>query len=107
MPESWFSFRPDRSNPVPRFFFHLRDHVHSIIDPDGDELPDLSAAKQKALSAARELLSAEIKTGLIDLRFRVDVEVEAGQVVHSLPFAQAFTIIQDDEDGRSVAAFRR
>ena len=90
-----------------RFFFHLRDHVHSIIDPEGVELPDLSAARQKALSAARDVLSADIKTGLIDLRFRIDVEIEAGQVVHSLPFAQVFTVIQDDEDGSSVAAFRR
>ncbi|MBB5717019.1 DUF6894 family protein [Sphingomonas aerophila] len=90
-----------------RFFFHLRDHVHSIIDPDGVELPDLSAARQKTLGAARDVLSADIKTGLLDLRFRIDVEDEDGQIVHSLPFAQAFAVIQDDNDGRSVAAFRR
>ena len=91
-----------------RFFVHLRDHVHPINDPDGVELPDLSAARQNALNAARDLLSADIKTGLIDIFFRIDdVADEGGQVVHSLPFAQAFTVIQDDEDGSSVAALRR
>ena len=91
---------------MPRFFLQLRDHAESNLDPEGVELPDLSAAKQKALIAARDVLSADINTGLIDLRFRIDIEDNAGHVVHSLAFAEAFTTIQDDA-GRAVTAFRR
>ena len=82
---------------MPLFYFHLRDHTESVLDPEGVELPDLAAVSQKALTHARELISHDAKAGLIDMRFRIDAEDEGGNIVHSVPFEQALTIIPADQ----------
>jgi hypothetical protein len=87
--------RPSRrSLIIALFFFHLRDHSSSVLDPDGTELPDLNAAKAKALVAARDTLSHDIKQGLMDLRYRIDVEDAAGYLLHSLALRQSFTVFE-------------
>lgn len=85
-----------------RYFFHLRDDVDDLLDPEGLELPDLQAAHDQALRAARDTLSHEIKSGCIDLRYRIDVEDEAGRLVLTLPFAAAFEVLL--AEGRLLAA---
>ena len=73
-----------------RYFFHLRDGTDYLIDPEGTELPELEAAREMALLCARDTLSNELKDGLLDLRYRIDVEDAEGIVVHSLPLGSAF-----------------
>jgi hypothetical protein len=57
------------------------------------ELADSEAAEAEALRAARATLSREIKEGLIDLSYRIDVEDENGAVIYRLPLRDAFRII--------------
>jgi hypothetical protein len=76
-----------------RYFFHLRDHTEESLDPDGSELPDLSAVIAAALFQARDTLSHELRKGVLDLRFRIDVEDETGALVHSLPLHEAFQVV--------------
>ena len=76
------------------YFFHLRDHTEELLDPDGIELDSVDAIKFEALRAARDTLSQEIKTGVVDLRYRIDVEDIDGRVVHSLPLRDAFKMIE-------------
>ena len=45
---------------MPLFFFHIRDGVHLIPDPDGSCLPDLASAQTEAVLSARELMSHSI-----------------------------------------------
>ena len=79
-----------------RYFLHLRDHVDEILDPEGLELVDLDAVKKAVLEGARDSISNEIKSeGVMDLRYRIDAENEAGEVVHSLPFKDAVNIIAE------------
>lgn len=85
-----------------RYFFHLMDDLEDLLDPEGIELPDLNAVHAQALKAARDTLSHEIKAGCVDLRYRIEVEDEAGRLVHSLPFAQAFEVLVTE--GRRLAA---
>ncbi|MBF7013802.1 hypothetical protein QUC32_03010 [Novosphingobium resinovorum] len=77
---------------MPRFYFHLRDHTDSVIDPEGQELPDLQAAERVALEAARDTLSQEMKGGFLDLRYRIEVEDEAGTVIYSLQLKDSFAV---------------
>jgi hypothetical protein len=77
-----------------RYFFHLRDHRARLLDPEGLELPSIEVARTEALHFSRDLLSHDIRSGLIDLRYRLDVENEAGELVHSLPFNDAFEVIE-------------
>ncbi|MCC2979531.1 DUF6894 family protein [Sphingomonas sp. IC4-52] len=75
-----------------RYFFHLRDHDSTLLDEEGVELADLAVVRQKALDAARDTLSHDIRAGFIDLRFRIDVATEDGAVVHSLALEDAFVV---------------
>lgn len=86
------------------YFFHLRDGGDVALDPDGVELPHLEAARSTALAAARDTLSHGIKTGCLDLRYRIDVENEKGSVLHSLPLRQSFAMLEADESPRPRSA---
>ena len=80
---------------MPRFFMHLRDGTDEMLDPEGVELPDIEAARTKVLAAARDVLAGDVRHGLIDLRYRIDAEDEAGRLVYSLAFKHAFSIVPD------------
>lgn len=48
---------------MPRFFLHIDDGTQRIEDEEGSELPDLEAAREEALAAARQLWAAAILAG--------------------------------------------
>jgi hypothetical protein len=78
---------------MPRFFMQLRDSTDEILDPDGIEYDSIEALRDAVIVAARDMLSADLRRGVIDLRFRIDAEDDGGSIVYSLPFEQAFSII--------------
>lgn len=78
---------------MPRYYLHVRDGVDEMLDPDGSDLPDLDAARESALAGARELLAADMTQGILDLRYRIDIENTAGEIVDTLRFADAFTCL--------------
>jgi len=45
---------------MPRFFLHIDGGTQRIEDEEGSELPDLAAANEEALGAARQLWAAAI-----------------------------------------------
>ena len=75
------------------YFLHLRDGSDEILDPEGKELPSLDALRGWALNSARDVISGDVKRGIVDFRFRVDAENEQGEIVYSLPFENAVSII--------------
>jgi len=75
------------------YFFHLRDGQDILLDPEGVDLPDPAAIARNALAAARSILSTEVLEGRLPLDMRIDVEDEAGALVHRLPFADAIAIL--------------
>lgn len=81
---------------MPLYFFHLRHQFEEIIDPEGQDLGGIDAARNLALDAARDTLSADMKKGIIDLRFRIDVEDEQGTLLHSIAFKDAFEVLGKD-----------
>jgi len=48
---------------MPRFFLHIDDGTQRIEDGEGSDLPDLAAAREEALGAARQLWAAAILAG--------------------------------------------
>lgn len=76
-----------------RYFLHVRDGTDEVLDPEGIELPE-NAIIGMALASARDCIAADVHRGEIDLRYRIDVHNESGDVVHSLSFADAFSIIR-------------
>lgn len=82
---------------MPRYYMQLRDGTEHLLDPDGIEYANLDELKKKVLIAVRDLMSADIKGGIVDLRFRIDAEDREGVIVYTLGFAEAITIIPDDK----------
>ena len=78
------------------YYFHLRDGVDVLLDPEGCELSNLAAAEARALASARSILGADALEGLLKLDMRVDVEDSMGVIVHSLEFQDAVVITPPD-----------
>jgi len=71
---------PYGRNDLPRFFFHIDDHIHEI-DDEGQEFADAAAARVQAIIYAGELLRDD--PGLVwdGQRLEVRVTDEAGMPV--------------------------
>lgn len=78
---------------MPLYFFHLRDGVDVLIDPEGRELDDMDAIARITLRDAREMIAEDAKQGQIRLDLRIDVEDASGAVVHNLHFVDAVAIV--------------
>jgi hypothetical protein len=74
---------------------HLRDGTEQILDPEGLEYPSVEALRKAVLIAARDLMTGDIREGVLDFRFRIDAEDESGVIIYSLPFKHAINIIPD------------
>ena len=79
-----------------RYYLQLRDGTEQLLDPEGIEYADIDVLKKKVLVAVRELISEDVKGGVIDLRFRIDAEDRDGMIVYTLDFADAVNIIPDE-----------
>jgi hypothetical protein len=77
---------------MPRFFMHLRDGTDEVLDPDGIVMP-MDAVPGAALFMARDTMSHDVKNGRVELKCRIDVHNEEGEIVHSVPFTHAVEIV--------------
>ncbi len=82
---------------MPLLWFNLSECGTLIADEEGREVLDLDAAWAIALTAARDIMAAEVKEGRLCLSCRIDITDEAGSIVATVPFSDAVTIT-----GRSV-----
>ena len=77
-----------------RYFLHLRDGTDELLDPEGSFFDDLEQLRAAVLAGARDVMANELKSaGTVDLRYRIDAEDENGDIVFSLPFADAVHIV--------------
>ncbi|WP_114951482.1 DUF6894 family protein [Sphingosinicella terrae] len=77
---------------MPHYFFHVRNRFGYVEDEEGSELPDLEAARARAIDGVRSMLSEEARAGEIDLRGRIEVRDPAGALLLTIPFAEAVTV---------------
>lgn len=74
---------------MPHYFFHLRDGRNDLLDLEGSDCRNRSAAVDRALHHAREILSHDIIADFMDLDQRIDVVNAKGKVVYTQRFADA------------------
>jgi hypothetical protein len=78
---------------VPRYLFHLRNDLN-VEDQEGLELPNLEAALERAACFAVEMAAASvIESRKLDLRHRIEVATEAGQILGTVKFGDVLTIV--------------
>lgn len=78
---------------MPRFYFDMLDGAEPIPDNDGNDLPDLEAARGYAIVAAREIVGDQARSGELPLSWTLIVRDESGAIVMTIPFGDLFTII--------------
>ncbi len=78
-----------------RYFMNLRDGTEELLDPEGVEYETLDALRKAVLVTARDLMCGDMVAGILDFRFRIDAEDEAGAIVYTLAFKHAVNIIPD------------
>jgi len=80
---------------MPLYYFHLRDHVERLLDPQGLSIEDPTKLGERALKEARAIISQDALAGVINLDQRIEVEDESHSVVYVLPFADAVRVVRD------------
>ena len=55
---------------MPHFFFRIMNDIE-VEDPEGEDLDNLAAARQKAVAYARDLAAEAVRQGEIDLKHRM------------------------------------
>jgi hypothetical protein len=71
--------------------FHVINDIDAP-DVEGEQLNNLAAAHLKAIDYARDLAAAAVRQGRLDLKHRIDVENEDGEVLASVTFADAIDV---------------
>ena len=72
-----------------RYFFNLREYGRTIADDEGTLLPNVDAARDRAVVSARALMSADLVEGRLCLDCDIEVVDEVGRTAVKLPFADA------------------
>ena len=75
------------------YFFHLRDGIDILLDPEGREVDRVDQIADIALREARAIIRHDVDSGTIYLDKHIDVEDAFGTIIHRLPFADAVAII--------------
>ncbi len=75
-----------------RYFLHLRHPSGDATDCEGVVMSEASVGRA-ALLAARDCMAADLHSGHIDLTYRIDVQNEKDEIIHTLHFADAVRII--------------
>lgn len=75
-----------------RFHLNVRNGLGFIPDEEGQDLPDLDAARKSAVESVRSIIADEAHYGQIDLAGVIEIADDAGKVLDTLPFSAAFEL---------------
>ena len=84
---------------MPRYFFNVRYRAGPdglAVDPEGDELADVNAAREHALAQARDMITRK-RTDLVRDWMVCSFEImdDKGQPVLTVPFCDTVTELED------------
>ena len=72
-----------------RYFFHLREPGAYVPDEEGAEFADLEAAHAYALYNVRDIISMEVRGGVIPLSHVMEIANAAGTIVRTISYVEA------------------
>jgi len=81
------------SSCMARFHINIFNDLE-VKDEEGSELADLPAAKQLAITGARQMIAEHVMHARpINLRHRVEITDPGGKVLAVIPFGELLTIV--------------
>lgn len=78
-----------------RFYLHLHNRVGTVRDEEGQELPDLRAAREVAITSIRSIIADEAQHGRIDLAGFVRITDGDERDLARIRFGDAFELLLD------------
>ena len=72
-----------------QYFFHLHERSGVLPDAEGETLESVTSARNRAVAAARSVISADVIGGVLDLSGFIEVTDEQGRIVLILHFEEA------------------
>jgi len=75
-----------------RYYLNLRNGAGYVEDVEGQELPDLAAARVQAVEGIRSVLSEEARRGEIDLCGSIEIADAHGNILLVLRFSDAVNL---------------
>ena len=89
-----------------RYFMHVRNGAEELLDPEGQDFPNIESLRNAVLFSARSLFSANVlEDGVVDLRCRIDAHNDSGEIVYSLEFKDAVEIISETTSASGAYPF--
>jgi hypothetical protein len=82
---------------MPLFYLHVYDSAGFATDEEGTDCSGLDGARDAAIRGIRSLLAEEVLQGKFDLRGRIDIADEGGNIVTVIPFRDAVALRLDEE----------
>lgn len=84
-----------------RFFFHVIAGGERALDPEGEEIVGLGAARCKALLSAREIALDRMRTGQPVFFIAIEIADETGRILDIVTLREALANIGEPADERS------
>ena len=72
-----------------RYYLHINNGGGYSEDVEGQELPDLDAARAAAIEGVRSMLSEEARQGQLDLSGKIEIADGEGNILLVVPFCDA------------------
>lgn len=76
---------------MPRFFFHVRSLDGLALDEEGQDQPDLNAAREEAIEAARDIMSELVFKGVDPKHHQFEIADGNGAVKMVVRFGEALS----------------
>ena len=83
---------------MPLYYLHVCNGNGFIEDEEGQDLPDIEAARVAAVRGARDIMSEEIRRGELNRASFIEVEDQDHQYLFTLQFSDAFRISDAQSD---------
>ena len=86
---------------MPRFYLHICNGDGFTEDEDGVELPNLEAARREAIKGLRDVMSAEMMSGELNMASFIEIEDEQHLLLHTVQFSDAVDVRSERSRRRS------
>jgi|GEM_PF-736503 len=83
---------------MPLYYLHVCNGNGFVEDEDGQDLPDVDAARMAAMRGARDIMSEEIRRGELNPASFIEVEDQDHQHLFTLLFSEAVRINDAQSD---------
>ena len=77
---------------MPHYYLHVCNGNGFVEDEEGQELPDLDAARAAAIRGARDIMADDIRRGELDPASFIEVEDSDHHYLFTLQFSEAVRI---------------